>query len=354
MANVWHPELGQEFRERVNDTIFSQPDNISVLALQNTLKQLAVWPLFEALDISHESLERLISGEEKDRLNKLKDTTVSYLVPDLHNAFSIEHIDHYSFRVVTPDDRDYLASALDQVNTCYQRKKLNGIIGRFMQDVKLGGSILYFLEKEGVPVVYNKLFLVKSQKGNTALFYDSVENGNLAANKLKQWEEVEKLPELAFSMAFAAYMAQELDIIRLALADRELDEAGAVMGCRRSYILPHQQRKVGMVAHPENKGLVVYQNRLFKTANNKHRTLQVTKSRRGSELIEHFNRVYDLLAARDFDPTSKRFDERLQYMTLAHQAVQLMESGSSSVRSSVEDRMRAINSRVEDYSLDGL
>jgi hypothetical protein len=342
--DVRHPSLCTEFLEKWGDSPFLLEDRFSVGHCSDAIRQVLNWPLFAQLAILEQALQRPISSTDEKKLRSLEQCIQSFKQhPVQQVASSTEERSRYEFKILTRDDQDYFMDALETLRTCYKRRKLRGVTGRILADIELGGTIAYILEKDGTPVVYNKLFVCPTKtNGGIFLFYDAIENGKWDTNTLKQWMEPTedasegRLNQLVYCVAMAGYMAAQLDIGTVQLADRELDELGRHMGSGRSQMLPRDDRKIGWLANYQNKGEVVYQARLFHNKGNKFRRFDVHFSRTAQQIRKGFYEVYQEMSRKRFNPRRlPRFKFRLYYLFCANRIIQEFQSGTSGLRANM-------------------
>ena len=191
-------------------------------------------------------------------------------------------------------------------------------------------------------MVYNKLFVSSTADRGLVLFYDAIENGDVQANSVRSWKNTQKMDQLVTSVAYAAFFARTLNVSALGLADRELDEFGSFLGCDSSHLLPRGHRKVGYPTHPNNKGEVVYQNRLYGRGGDKYRVLETTHFQTDVRLVSKFFEVYSALERFGFRKESKHYSARLQYVQLAYDVITLLHAADSVTL----DKVREAKERV--------
>ncbi|MFT4303445.1 MAG: hypothetical protein ACMXYG_02695 [Candidatus Woesearchaeota archaeon] len=351
IPELWFEKQGQEFARKFGRSLFALEDRISINYLQETLKELSIWPLYEAINISAKSLDQLISGEDKDRMINLVEQFNDFSGSPMYHMMITEPSSDYRFKAVTTNDRVYLTGALSVIETCYRSPEQNerAIIDRFLQDISAGGTFIYFLEKDGKPVIYNKLFHSISRHNRSVFFYDAIENGDKEVNHPIEWAQEGRLNELAYCIAFSVFAAGKLGITSVAMGDRELTEVTQDLGCMKRYTLPDDdKRKVGIPAHKKNKGNLIYQGRLWRDSNNKHRTIDLQKLQHGNQLIENFEQIYGALQQEGFRSDRKKFSERVDYLTLVKQALHYLDAGTSEQRAEIDRQMEVLNKYVRD------
>ncbi|MBI5002775.1 hypothetical protein HZC31_05285 [Candidatus Woesearchaeota archaeon] len=340
MVKLWYPEQATEFRDRYVHSPLPLNQIISAPYVRDTAQQLAAFPLLQALTIAEYALTQPVSHDDKKKISDLEGKMLELMCSGDREEF--QGIEKYACRVVDPTNSEYMFHALNSVATCYSREKRAGIINRLLEDIAIGGTFIFFLEKDDVPVVYNKLFVTNTPDRGLVLFYDAIENGNVQANAVKDWKTVGKMDQLAASLAYAAFFARTLNITALGLADRELDEAGSLLGCGNSYLLPKGHRKVGYPTHPDNKGEVVYQNRLYGRGGDKYRVLETAHFQTDVRLVSKFFEVYETLARHEFKPESKHYNARVQFIRLAYDAISLLHASDTETR----ERVREAKERI--------
>ncbi len=335
MVKLWYPERATEFRDRYFHSPLPLTQKVSAPFVRDTAEQLFAFPLLQALSIAEHALTQSISPDQKRKISDLEKKMLELMCSGDKAAF--EGIENYTCRIVSPEDSSYMADALDSIATCYTRSDRPGIIHHFLEDIATGGTFIFFLEKDDVPVVYNKLFVSSTPDRGLVLFYDAIENGNFKANSVRAWKNDDKIDQLAASLAYAAFFARSLNISALGFGDRELDEFGHILGCDRSTILPSGYRKVGYPTHPNNKGEVVYQNRLYGAGNGRFSVLETSNFQSDVRLVSKFFEVYSALERIEFRKESKHYGARIQFLQLAYDAITLLHAADSATLDKVRE-----------------
>ena len=185
MVDFWHLTAATEFRDRYLHSPLPINQRISPPFVRDTAEQLFAFPLLQALSIAEYALTQPISSNQKRKISDLEGKMLELMCSGDREEF--QGIEKYTCRVVAPTDFEYMSHALDSVATCYLREKRVGIINRFLEDIAAGGTFIFFLEKDGTPVVYNKLFVSSTADRGLVLFYDAIENGDVQANSIRSW-----------------------------------------------------------------------------------------------------------------------------------------------------------------------
>ena len=348
---VKHEQLCAEFRDHFASSPFHLEDRIGLGHCTSSIKAVRVWPMFEQLYILEKAATQRISGEAKQRLKDLETNIQSFssVESPLQQALTSTEDDRgaYTVKIVGPNDQEYLLEGLEHIPTCYDKRKRNGITGRLLADIELGGTVIYFLEKDGVPVTYNKLFVCPDNKGGTFLFYDAIENGVHTTDTVEHWVVQGKFEELVYSVAFAGYMTTRLGLDMVALADRELDEFGAMMGCNYSNTLLSQDRKLGWPTHPKNRGEVVHQNRLFGRGV-RFSQLKTHKARDPQQILDNFRRTYAELERKKFNPKSHHFIGKIYYLLCANRIMQSIQGGNKADRVLMANAIGQLQPHIDD------
>ncbi|MGM5484107.1 MAG: hypothetical protein ACQER9_04295 [Nanobdellota archaeon] len=337
MVDLWLPENGKEFREKIDISRYSDGD-IPISHFKETFNQLSVWPLFEEMDIVSDMLERPVSCHLKQKLQDLIDEDYIFLGGPNSGMFRNISTDEYCIRVIKPGDKTNLEECLDAIGTCYDKPEHDKekIVDNFMRDIDLGGTLIYFLIKDNKPLVYNKLFYSISRNDEPIFYYDAIENGDPTTNSICQWVSDNRTEQFLFSVGSAVQIAKDLDILEIGMAERELEELAFEMGCPNHYLLKNDVKKVGYPVHKKNKGDVVYQARVFGVKNNKPKVLDLRKIQSGTRLIQDFQRNYETLQRNNFNPNSKKYDTRFLYLSLCNDAIQKMGTGTKDKRDLIQ------------------
>jgi len=348
MVELWLPEKGREFREKVDSSRYSD-GFVPITHFRETFNQLSVWPLFEEMHIVSNMLERPISCKSQKRLQDLIDEDSIYLGGAYSGLLRNASTREYSINVIKPGDLSGLEQGLDAIGTCYDNPEHDKtqILDRFMKDISFGGTLIFFLMKDEKPVVYNKLFYGISRNNEPILYYDAMENGDFKAKSVYEWDG--RIDELLFSFGSAVQMAKDLDILAIGMGEREAEELAFEMGCPNHYFLQDNLKKAGYPIHPKNKGDVVYQARVFGKRSNKPKVFDLKKMQSGTRLIQDFQKIYDAIKRTDFSQNSRKYDSRVLYLALCNKAIRKMETGTQEKRDLIQAEFNEILNRKGDY-----
>ena len=138
---IVHANFAKEFKNKFDKSLFSELQKINSSHLNETSNQLLNWPIFEEIYLLERALSGEISREDKERLSFLNDLVVSYMGSDLRKSFYIDN--DLEFRLIKPGDKNYFIEVLNKIPTCYEKSKIGNIVNRYIEDITLGGSIIY-------------------------------------------------------------------------------------------------------------------------------------------------------------------------------------------------------------------
>jgi len=203
-----------------------------------------------------------LTKDKRSRIKRLLDTARTLSEhPTLSPLFSQE-IDHtYGIRIVQPSEpHDKLKSDLGKVKLCWisdPRDSEPYVVNKarwLQRDTDLGACVQLIGEIDGsidhskIPKTYTRNYVVETREGEQALFVDTIEGGNINWSSPEEWIKANRGKELLYHLAATIYSAEVLELKKIGIGEREIQDIATAFGFREESLFDSSQsyRKLGI------------------------------------------------------------------------------------------------------------
>lgn len=271
------PELCVEYKEKLQNL----PDFIHHKSLDSIVGSLFSCCYTQAL---HEvgkvvvKKDRILNTDKRGRVRSLLEKAkTTNNREDLKKLFSQKTKDSYRIRIIKPGyPSEKLAKDLGAVKTCWINETnfndpiIMEQVEWLQKDVNTGGCIILMSEEsdsdtgEYVSRVQTRAYVAITKRDEPILFYDTVENGNMAYNSIHEWVYAERGRELLYSIAATIHIAEKYGVSKIGIGEREVEELAGLLGFKEEVLFEERSEeysisrritdKIGLVGDVKGEG----------------------------------------------------------------------------------------------------
>jgi len=260
-----HLEYVREYHRKLTDI----PSIIPIKEIKKNVELLKLWPLIEIARLHMKSVGRDLNADDRRKLPELATKYINLRESDdFTHLETMGRLEGLEFNFLKPQDYTLEEFAkLVTLDICrplrshMQNTKMSKT--KLYHDTLMGGTV-YFVGKYGIPHRDNlankfsfmqRSFICVNHNDQPVYFMDNVESGDYSFKKLDQWRRwnPNRIEDVFYSIAGAMYLADELDINRIAPRDFELSELARMLGVREKKVFDKEPVKNGVKKRSEWK-----------------------------------------------------------------------------------------------------
>jgi len=288
----------EDYVREYNLKLAELPSAIPIKEIKKNVELLKLWPLIEIARLHMKSVGRDLNADDRKKLLELETKYINLTESDDFPFLkSMDRLEGLEFMFLKPQEYKLEEFAkLVTLDICrplrshMQNTKLSKT--KLFHDTIMGGTV-YFVGKYN-DILRNNLankfsfmqrsFICVNHNDQPVYFMDNVESGDYSFKRLEQWrhmkipdhEDVNRIEDVFYSIAGAMYLADELDINRIAPRDFELSELARMLGVREKKVFDKEpvkkgdkkrsEWKIGLDSKRKNTG--VYSHSLYRGTKN--------------------------------------------------------------------------------------